>query len=94
MSRPALALALALGIGLMLAAPTARAQELEPRLFSNSPVGMNFLIVGYAYSQGGLSFDPALPIEDAKLQIHSIVFAYARALGLWGKSASTSWCRT
>ena len=64
----------------------AGAQDLEPRAYVNTPVGLNFLIAGYAYSQGGLSTDPALPIEDAQLQIHGAVLAYARSLDVWGKS--------
>ena len=72
-------------LGLVLAHAGAQAQDLEPRAYANTPVGLNFLIAGYAYSQGGLSTDPALPIEDAKLQIHTAVLAYARSLDLWGK---------
>ena len=70
----------------MLVPAAAQAQELEPRAYSNAPVGFNFLIAGYAHSQGGFSVDPSLPVKDAELEIHSTVFAYARALDLWGKS--------
>lgn len=65
---------------------TACAQEIEPRAFSNAPVGMNFLIAGYAYTQGGLVFDPSLPVKNPELQTQSGVFAYARAVDWWGKS--------
>jgi len=64
----------------------ARAAELEPRAYSNAPVGMNFLIAGYAYSEGGLSTDPASPIQDAHLIINTGVLAYARSMDVWGKS--------
>lgn len=73
-------------LGLVLAGVGARAQDLEPRAYVNTPVGLNFLIAGYAYSQGGLSTDPALPIEDAHLKIHGGVFAYARSLDVWGRA--------
>jgi hypothetical protein len=63
------------------------AQDNEPRAYANAPVGVNFFIMGYAYTDGGLSLDPALPIEDAKLTTHNVVMAYARTLDLWGKSA-------
>ena len=43
---------------LVFAATHARAAELEPRAYANAPVGMNFLIAGYAYSEGGLSTAP------------------------------------
>jgi hypothetical protein len=62
------------------------AAELEPRAYSNAPVGLNFLIAGYVYSEGGLSTDPASPIQDAHLNIDTGIFAYARSLDVWGKS--------
>lgn len=71
---------------LVVATAGGHAQDLEPRAYSNAPVGLNFLIAGYTYSEGGLSTDPALPVQDAKLQIHSIFLAYARSLDVWGKS--------
>ena len=71
---------------LMVGASTARAQDIEPRAYSNAPIGMNFLIVGYAYTQGGLAFDAALPVKDPDLKTSSAVLAYVRALDLWGKS--------
>lgn len=63
-----------------------RAQEIEPRAYSNAPVGVNFLIAGYAYTQGGLAFDPASPLKDPNLTTSSAVLACARALDLWGLS--------
>jgi Putative MetA-pathway of phenol degradation len=65
---------------------SARAGELEPRAYANAPVGMNFLIAGYARSEGGLSTDPASPIQDANLNINTGILAYARSLDVWGKS--------
>ena len=69
------------------AVPAAGAQEIEPRSYSNAPVGVNFLIAGYGYTQGGFPTDTGLPITDPKLETSNTVFAYARALKLWGKSA-------
>ncbi|HEY7904758.1 MAG TPA: transporter, partial [Casimicrobiaceae bacterium] len=51
-----------------------------------APVDVNFLIGGYAYTRGGISFDTSLPITDPKLTTSSAVAAYARTLDLWGKS--------
>ena len=64
----------------------ARAQSIEPRAYSNAPVGINFVIAGYAFTKGGLSFDPSLPITDEHLETSTGVFAYARTLDLWGNS--------
>ena len=71
----------------MAAIPAADAQEIEPRSYSNAPVGINFVIVGYGYTQGGFPTDTGLPITDPKLDTSNTVFAYARSLELWGKSA-------
>ena len=72
--------------GSFLAVAPAWSADIEPRAYSNAPVGINFLIAGYAYSDGGLSTDPASPIQDARLQINTGLVAYARTLSLWGKS--------
>lgn len=76
-----------LGAILAVASTATRAQDLEPRLYANTPVGLNFLIAGYAYSHGGLATDPSFPLTDAKLQINAAVFAYARSLKVLGQSA-------
>ena len=62
------------------------AQDIEPRAYSDTPVGVNFLIAGYAYTSGGVAFGPTLPITNPNLNTSSAVFAYARSLDLWGMS--------
>jgi hypothetical protein len=37
-----------------------RAQDLEPRAYSNSPTGLSFLIAGYTYAEGSVLTDPSL----------------------------------
>jgi hypothetical protein len=63
------------------------AQTLEPRAFSNSPVGLNFLVVGYAYSHGDVALDSAVPIKDASLTTHSTFLGYGHVFDLWGRTA-------
>jgi hypothetical protein len=63
------------------------AQDIEPRAYSNAPVGVNFLIEGYGYTRGGLALDPSLPVKNPKIETSSAILAYARVLDLWGKSA-------
>ncbi len=65
---------------------TAQAQDIEPRTYSNAPVGVNFLIAGYAYTRGGVASDSALPVTNPKIETSSAVLAYARVLDLWGMS--------
>jgi hypothetical protein len=65
---------------------SAQAQDLEPRAYANTPVGLNFLIAGYGYSEGGVATDPLLPLQDTNVQVHGAVFAYARFLDVGGRS--------
>ena len=65
----------------------AHAQDLEPRAYSNTPVGMNFLLVGYRRADGALLFDPELPITDANANVELGFLGYVRALGIADKSA-------
>lgn len=85
MTRTFLIGALAAG-ALVASVATVHAQSIEPRSYSNTPVGVNFLVGGYVYTRGGLSFDSSLPLTDPSLQTSSAVLGYARALDLWGKS--------
>jgi len=71
---------------LMMGASAAHAQDIEPRAYSNAPIGVNFLIAGYAYTRGGLAFDADLPLKDPNLKTSSAVLGYVRVLDLWGKS--------
>ena len=73
-------------LGCLLGASPSHAQDIEPRQYANTPVGVNFFISGYAHTQGGLSFDPSLPISNPDLQTNSSVFGFARSLDFWGHS--------
>ena len=48
----------------LVVAATLQAQDLEPRAYSNSPIGLNFAIAGYAYAKGDVLTDPSLPLEN------------------------------
>ena len=75
------------GIGIFANSAIAHAQDLEPRAYTNTPVGMNFLLIGYQYSEGALLFDPALPITDADAKVNMGLLAYVRTMDVAGKSA-------
>lgn len=79
-------LALASGCAWLLAAGSVPCQDIEPRAYSNAPVGVNFLIAGYAFTRGGIAFDSALPVTDPRLDLSSTLLGYARVLDLWGRS--------
>ena len=65
---------------------TASAQEIEPRAFANTPVGMNFMLGGFVYSQGTVGTDPSVPLTDTEVKLNTAVLAYVRTLDLWGRS--------
>jgi hypothetical protein len=73
-------------LALSMGMACALAQSIEPRAYSNAPVGVNFIVAGYAYTSGGLSYDPALPISDDHIRTSNEVLAYARTLDFWGNS--------
>ena len=45
----------------------AGAQDLEPRSYSNLPVGQNFAGVGYGYSDGEISPSPGVSVSGLHL---------------------------
>ena len=72
---------------LVTSTSSAAAQDLEPGAYSNTPIGLNFLIAGYAYTSGGVAIDPALPLKNADVEVNSATLAYARSIDLLGRSA-------
>jgi len=68
----------------------ANAQELEPRAYSPSPIGTNFLVSGFSDTSGTVSLDPSLPITGVKSKINTYIFGYQHAFDLLGRSASAA----
>jgi hypothetical protein len=69
--------------------PSATANDVLPRLFTNVPVGMNFLRLGYTRSEGNVSVDPSLALDvDAELDTYLV--SYSRSFGLFGQSSIIS----
>jgi hypothetical protein len=64
---------------------TARAQDMEPRSYSPSPVGLNFAGLIYGYSSGSVVFDPTLPITDVTAHVHGFAAVYGRTLDVFGR---------
>jgi hypothetical protein len=78
---------LAMTLCVLLLAPRAHAQDIEPRAYSNAPVGVNFLVGGYVFTRGSLPTDADIPLTDAHLTTSSAVLGYGRVIGLFGQSA-------
>jgi hypothetical protein len=67
--------------------PEAFAQELEPRTYTNTPVGTNFIGIALGLSEGNVLLDPTLPIEDLDGETKYSIIRYVRSIGLLGRSA-------
>jgi hypothetical protein len=68
----------------------ARAQDMEPRSYSASPIGTNFLTATYFHTAGSVSLDPSIPITNVKATINGATLAYDRTFDLFGQMASAA----
>jgi hypothetical protein len=66
---------------------SAAAQELEPRAYSASPVGVNFVVVGFTRSTGSVTFDPTIPITDVQAHLNIPTLGLGHTFGIWGRQA-------
>ena len=71
----------------MLCPAPAAAQELEPRAYSASPIGTNFLVAGLSRSSGDVVFDPTVPITDVRADINAATLGVGRTFNLGGHLA-------
>lgn len=70
---------------MLMSALVAAGQDLEPRAYSASPVGTNFVGIGFGRSSGDIAFDPTLPITNANATLYSPVVGVGRTFGVFGK---------
>jgi hypothetical protein len=66
------------------------AQDLTPRAYLVSPISANAVTVTYAFSKGEITFDPTLPVADARGTLHTPVVSYYHGFDLFGRSANVS----
>jgi Putative MetA-pathway of phenol degradation len=66
----------------------ASAQELEPGAYWPLPRGLNIVTGVGGFNWGDVTFDPALPVEDASATITSTAISFTRAFSLAGRSAN------
>ncbi len=67
--------------------PLATAQELEPRAYSPSPTGANFLVLGFGQQSGSVLFDPTLPITDVHSNLYTPVVGLGHTFGILGRQS-------
>ena len=82
--------ALAAAVGILGGSAAARAQDLEPRAYSASPIGTNFVLGSYLRTTGSASIDPSLPISGLEATINTGVLGYQRTFPLFGQTASAA----
>lgn len=51
-------------------------QDLEPRRWTEIPIGNHVIGGGYAFSFGDVFFDPILQVEDATIEVNTIIASY------------------
>jgi hypothetical protein len=76
--------------GALASVSLAGAQDLEPRAYSASPVGANFIVAGFGRSTGAIVTDPTLPISDVSAHINGFTVGYGRTFPLFGRQALTT----
>lgn len=63
------------------------AQDAEPRRWSSLPLGTKFIGAGYGYTTGDVSFDPLLGVEDASVEVNSLIVSYIQPFKIGKKLA-------
>jgi hypothetical protein len=73
-----------MGIG---ALTPAAAQDLEPRAYAASPVGMTFVLVGVGRSSGSVFADPSLPFEDVRATLSAGSVGFGQTFDMLSRTA-------
>jgi hypothetical protein len=71
-----------------LIATLTRAQDLAPRAYIITPTGSNAVTVAHSWNQGDITFDPSVPIEDAKGEFQTSVLSYYHSYTFLGRSSN------
>lgn len=63
------------------------AQTLEPKLYANTPIGVNAVMIGAGHTQGALPENQSLGLDDPNLKINSAIIVFGRAFDILGHNA-------
>ena len=88
--RPVVLLLGTAAAGLIWGNNAVRAQDMEPRAYSASPIDTNFLVGSYLRVIGAASLDPSLPIQNVKASVNGSFVGYDRTFELFGRQASAA----
>ena len=87
--QPRLGLRLAVAaVALLSGAAVSSAQQLEPRAYAPSPVGVNIVGVPFGYQWGSVITDPSLPVQNVDAKVEAAAAFYNRTFSFLGRSAS------
>jgi hypothetical protein len=78
----------ALFVAAVLCARIVPAQELNPRAYVITPVGLNVINLGYSHLEGNPDVAGAAPITEADATVDLAALGYYRSFGLLGRSAN------
>jgi len=67
--------------------PPVSAQEMQPRAYLPSPVGVGFAGISYSYNAGGLLFDPSLPITDGHVSASLPTLSVGGTFATFGRTS-------
>ena len=65
-----------------------RAQDLAPRAYVITPIHANAVTLTWSYYNGGLNFNGAIPVKDAKGTYNVPVFSVYHSFNFFGRSAN------
>ena len=63
-------------------------QDLSPRAYVITPVGLNAITTTWSYFNGGVNFNGAVPVTGATGTYNVVSFTYYRCFGFFGRSAN------
>ena len=72
----------------ILAGSTLAAQDLAPRAYIITPLHSNAVTVTWSFYDGGLSFNGAIPVKDAKGTYNVPVVSLSHSFNFFGRSAN------
>jgi hypothetical protein len=82
-----LAVAICPALVLSLAPLPTAAQQLEPRAYSASPIGVTFLVFAGGRSQGAVLTDPSIAVQDVSATVDTLALGFGRTFALAGRQA-------
>jgi outer membrane putative beta-barrel porin/alpha-amylase len=75
-------------LGMGLGVFPCQGQDLAPRAYVITPIHSNAVVLTYSYFNGGILFDPTIPITNASAQINVSACSLFHTLSFFGRSAS------